>query len=39
LNSDALPAYIRELLVQQQQALRESHDEIKVLRDQYAKVL
>ncbi|HEX9510266.1 MAG TPA: PA2169 family four-helix-bundle protein [Puia sp.] len=39
LNSDALPAYIRELLVQQQQMLRASHDEIKALRDQYAKVL
>jgi uncharacterized protein (TIGR02284 family) len=31
-----LPAYIRELLVQQQEALRASHDEIKALRDQYA---
>lgn len=39
LNSDVLPAFIRELLVQQEQALRESHDEIKALRDQYAKVL
>jgi uncharacterized protein (TIGR02284 family) len=39
LSSDALPAYIRELLAQQQQTLRESHDEIKTLRDQYAKVL
>ena len=36
LQSDALPGYIRELLTQQQQTLRESHDEIKSLRDQYA---
>jgi uncharacterized protein (TIGR02284 family) len=39
LNSDALPAFIRDLLAQQQETLRESHDEIKALRDQYAKVL
>jgi uncharacterized protein (TIGR02284 family) len=31
-----LPAFIRELLVRQQQTLKESHDEIKALRDQYA---
>lgn len=31
-----LPTYIRELLIQQQQALKASHDEIKTLRDQYA---
>ena len=31
-----LPAYIRELLIQQQQTLEISHDEIKALRDQYA---
>jgi len=36
LEHEALPAYIRELLVKQQQSLRESHDEIKALRDQYA---
>jgi uncharacterized protein (TIGR02284 family) len=36
LEHDALPAYIRELLIQQQQALKESHDEVKALRDQYA---
>lgn len=36
LQSDSLPGYIRELLTQQQQTLRESHDEIKSLRDQYA---
>jgi uncharacterized protein (TIGR02284 family) len=37
LSSDSLPAFIRELLVQQQDSLRESHDEIKALRDQYVK--
>lgn len=31
-----LPQYIRELLVRQQETLRESHDEIKMMRDQYA---
>ena len=31
-----LPAYIRELLMQQQQTLEVSHNEIKALRDQYA---
>ncbi len=36
LETDALPAYIRELLTQQQQTLKASHDEIKALRDQYA---
>jgi uncharacterized protein (TIGR02284 family) len=35
LEHDALPAYIRELLTQQQQTLKASHDEIKALRDQY----
>ncbi|HTI09886.1 MAG TPA: PA2169 family four-helix-bundle protein [Puia sp.] len=39
LNNDALPAYLRELLMKQQESLKESHDEIKSLRDQYAKVL
>jgi uncharacterized protein (TIGR02284 family) len=39
LNNDALPAYLRELLMKQQEVLLESHDEIKSLRDQYAKVL
>lgn len=38
LSEDTLPGYLRELLTQQQQTLRESHDEIKALRDQYAKV-
>ena len=36
LEHQALPAYIRELLVQQEGALLASHDEIKSLRDQYA---
>ena len=36
LEHEALPAYIRELLVRQKEALRESHDEVKALRDQYA---
>jgi uncharacterized protein (TIGR02284 family) len=36
LEHDALPAYIRELLIRQQQALKESHDEVKAMRDQYA---
>lgn len=36
LEHQDLPAYIRELLVQQQGTLLASHDEIKSLRDQYA---
>jgi uncharacterized protein (TIGR02284 family) len=36
LEHEALPAYIRELLVRQKEALQESHDEVKALRDQYA---
>jgi uncharacterized protein (TIGR02284 family) len=36
LNHDSLPAYIRELLSHQKDSLRESHDEIRALRDQYA---
>jgi uncharacterized protein (TIGR02284 family) len=31
-----LPAYIRDLLVRQKESLRDSHDEVKALRDQYA---
>jgi len=31
-----LPSFLQDLLVQQQEALRASHDEIKALRDQYA---
>jgi uncharacterized protein (TIGR02284 family) len=36
LAHDGLPAYLRELLIEQQQVLKASHDEIKALRDQYA---
>jgi uncharacterized protein (TIGR02284 family) len=36
LEHESLPAYIRELLVQQAGTLLASHDEIKSLRDQYA---
>jgi uncharacterized protein (TIGR02284 family) len=36
LEHENLPAYIRELLVRQKEALLESHDEVKALRDQYA---
>ncbi len=36
LEHEALPAFIRELLVRQKEALHESHDEVKALRDQYA---
>ncbi|MBS1662707.1 MAG: PA2169 family four-helix-bundle protein [Bacteroidetes bacterium] len=31
-----LPTFILDLLAQQQEALRASHDEVKALRDQYA---
>ena len=36
LESDYLPVFIRQLLYDQRQALKASHDEIKDLRDQYA---
>jgi uncharacterized protein (TIGR02284 family) len=36
LEHEALPAYIRELLVRQEESLKAAHDEIKALRDQYA---
>jgi uncharacterized protein (TIGR02284 family) len=36
LEHEALPAFIRELLVGQKESLKESHDEVKALRDQYA---
>lgn len=36
LEHEHLPAYIRDLLTRQKEALKESHDEIKSLRDQYA---
>jgi uncharacterized protein (TIGR02284 family) len=35
LEHEALPAYIRELLVRQEESLHSSHDEIRSLRDQY----
>lgn len=36
LAHDGLPAYLRDMLSEQQQVLKASHDEIKSLRDQYA---
>src|ERR1700722_19300290 len=36
LETDRLPAFLRELLTSQQSTLRESHDEIRDLRNQYA---
>lgn len=36
LQHQGLPAYLRDILSEQQQALKASHDEIKALRDQYA---
>jgi uncharacterized protein (TIGR02284 family) len=36
LDQEVLPAYLRELLVRQQVALKESHDEVRAVRDQYA---
>jgi uncharacterized protein (TIGR02284 family) len=36
LSHTDLPAYLRDILSEQQQVLRASHDEIKALRDQYA---
>jgi uncharacterized protein (TIGR02284 family) len=35
LEHDTLPAYIRELLVRQEEALRSNHEEIRTLRDQF----
>jgi uncharacterized protein (TIGR02284 family) len=35
LEHEALPAYIRELLVRQKEALRSNHEEIRTLRDQF----
>ena len=34
LESEHLPAFLRELITSQQQVLKQSHDEIKTLRDQ-----
>ncbi|PWT75916.1 MAG: aldehyde dehydrogenase [Bacteroidetes bacterium] len=36
LDSDLLPAFLRQMLINQQQTLKDSHDEIHDLRDQYA---
>ena len=36
LETDRLPAFLRELLTSQQSTLRESYDEIRDLRNQYA---
>jgi uncharacterized protein (TIGR02284 family) len=36
LETDKLPAFLRELLTRQQQVLKASHDEIRDLRNQYA---
>ncbi len=36
LEEDGIPLYIREMLTRQKDTLREFHDEIKVLRDQYS---
>jgi len=36
LETDRLPAFLKELLTSQQSKLRESHDEIRDLRNQYA---
>ncbi len=35
LEREGLPAYIRELLVHQEEALRSNHDDIRTLKDQY----
>jgi uncharacterized protein (TIGR02284 family) len=36
LETEKLPAFLRELLNSQKSTLRESHDEIRDLRNQYA---
>jgi uncharacterized protein (TIGR02284 family) len=36
LEHKGLPAYLRDILSEQQEALKLSHDEIKALRDEYA---
>lgn len=35
LEHEALPAYIRDLLVRQDEALRSNHEEIRLLREQF----
>lgn len=37
LKVDSLPAYIKQLITEQQADLKNSHDEVKALRDQYAE--
>ena len=36
LETDKLPAFLKEMLLKQQDILKDSHDEIRELRDQYA---
>jgi len=36
LHDEDLPAYIREMLLDQNETLLDAHDEVKNLRDQYA---
>jgi uncharacterized protein (TIGR02284 family) len=36
LETDRLPGFLRELLTRQQETLKQSHDEIRDLRNQYA---
>jgi uncharacterized protein (TIGR02284 family) len=36
LRHEGLPAYLREILSEQQDELRSSHDEVRAFRDQYA---
>ena len=35
LETERLPAFLREMLINQQETLKESHDEIRDLRNQY----
>ena len=36
LNSEDLPAYLNEMISNQQRILKDAHDEVKAFRDQYA---
>lgn len=36
INTEDLPAYLKELITKQQQELKGAHDEVKALRDEYA---
>jgi uncharacterized protein (TIGR02284 family) len=38
LEQEGIPAYIRQMLMEQKDRLKGSHDEIKALRDQYSAV-